>query len=259
MTIPLDRNSWEPLYYQIAEQLRAKVENELSPGDQIPSENEILNQYNVSRNTARLAIDSLIKQGLVYRVKGKGTYVAPEKFQFGLFRLVSFTEETRRRGMVPSSRILNLSRCEPATRIRQALNLQVDEKVFMIERLRLADNQPMALNTSYVPVAICPTLDQEDLAHGSIYQTIEETYHLRIGHARQTLKPAVATEVEARLLDVSPGSPLLLVEGVASLVDGTPFEFARLIYRGDRYEFPIHAIRQSLVYPRIPEESNGLS
>jgi GntR family transcriptional regulator len=260
MSNPLDRNSWEPLYYQIAARIRASVEGELSPGAQVPSENELINEYNVSRNTVRLAIESLIKEGLVYRVKGKGTFVSPERLQFGLFRLVSFTEETQRRGMHPSSRVINLTKVSPTPKIRQALNLQTDQQAFCIERLRIADEVPMAINHSFVPVHVCPALDQEDLVNGSIYRVIEEKYHLRIGYARQKLKPAVATEVEARLLEIAPGSPLLVVEGVACLVDNTPVEYARLIYRGDRYEFPIQAVRQSWVYPtKNQDDPNGLA
>ncbi len=255
MSSTLDRNSWEPLYNQIAEQIRARVDNELAPGAKIPSENELINEYNVSRNTVRLAIDKLIKQGLVYRVKGKGTFIIPDRMQFGLFRLTSFTEETRRRGMQPSSRLLNLIKIVPPARIGQALQLEVGQCVFLVERLRLADGIPMALNASYLPSHLCPTLAEEDLVNGSIYRVVEDKYRLQIGYANQTLKPIVASEMEARLLEVEAGSPLLLVEGVACLVDGTPIEYARLIYRGDRYEFPIKAVRQAWLYPKGIEET----
>jgi GntR family transcriptional regulator len=253
MAIPLDRNSWEPLYYQIAERIRAKVENELTPGRQIPSENELINEYNVSRNTVRLAIDTLIKQGMVYRVKGKGTFVAPERLKSGLTRLTSFTEECWRMGMQPSSRLLNLQRIVPPLKIRQALQVAADQQVFIIERQRFADEKPLALNASYLPCALFPTLDQEDLTHGSVYRVIEDKYRMPIGYASQVLKPVVATEVEANLLEVEKGSPLLQVEGVAYLIDGTPFEYARLIYRGDRYEFPIQALR----HPPVDSRNNS--
>jgi len=246
----LDRNSWQPLYSQISDQIRQRIENELAPGDQLPSENELMDFFGVSRNTARLAVDILIKQGLAQRIKGKGTYVTPQRWQFGLSRLVSFSEETQRRGMRPSSRLLNLKHACPSPKIAAALQLEDGQEVYAVERLRLADQKPMAINASYLPVKLCPGLDEEDLSTGSIYHVIEDKYHLQIGYAQQVLKPAIATEWEAELLQVKTGSPLLLVEGTAYLVDGRPLEYARLLYRGDRYEFPIQAVRQPNITPQ---------
>jgi GntR family transcriptional regulator len=244
MAKPLERNSWEPLYFQISEQLREKITGELSPGDRIPSENELISEYGVSRNTARLAIDTLIKQGLVYRVKGKGTYITSERLQYGLYQLVSFTEETLRRGMRPSSKVLRIQRIKAPPKIEQRMRLSSDQEVFLIERLRLANGKPMALNISYLPCHLCPNIDQEDLQNGSIYHIIENKYNLLIGYANQDLKPTIASDYEAELLKIKTGCALLLVEGIACLVDDTPIEYAKLLYRGDLFEFPIQAVRR---------------
>jgi GntR family transcriptional regulator len=240
----LNLNSWEPLYSQISDKILYRIENELKPGDQIPSENMLIAEYRVSRNTVRQAIELLIKKGRVFRLKGRGTFVAAERMQYGLFHLVSFTEEIRRRGMMPSSRLLSFQRLLPPPKISQALNLIPEQQVFLIERLRSADGKPMALNSSYLPCHLCPSLDQEDLETGSIYEVIENKYNLRIGFAQQMLRPTLATDLEAELLQIVPGSAMLEVEGTASLADGTPIEYARLLYRGDRYEFPIFAVRK---------------
>jgi GntR family transcriptional regulator len=250
MNHSLDRNSWQPLYSQISEQIRQRIENELAPGDQLPSENELMDGFGVSRNTARLAVDLLIKQGLAQRVKGRGTYVTPQRWQFGLYRLVSFSEETRNRGMQPSSRLIDLRQIVPSSKILKALNLQPGSEVYAVERLRLADDKPMAINNSFLPLDICPGLDQEDLSSGSIYKLIEEKYRLQIGYAQQVLKPVIASRVEADLLQMKTGGPLLLVEGTTYLVDGRPLEYNRLLYRGDRYEFPIQAVRQPNITPQ---------
>lgn len=249
----LDRNSFKPIYYQLSENLRAVIDGGLSPGDQIPSENELITQYGVSRNTARLAIDILVREGLVYRVKGKGTFVAPERMRFGLLRLTSFTEEMRRRGLQPGSRLLNMSRTAPPAKIANRLQLAPGALTFVIERLRLANGEPLALHTTYVPQAVCPRLAEENLTIGSLYQILEDTYGLRIGHAEQLLKPTVATEYEAKILEVPPGSPLQLVEVTSFLENGAPFEYSKLLYRGDRYEFPIKAVRHSAA-GRGPED-----
>jgi GntR family transcriptional regulator len=244
MANPLERNSWEPLYFQISERLREKITGEMNPGEKIPSENELIAEYAVSRNTVREAIDTLIKQGLVQRVKGKGTFVIGDRLQTGLSHLASFTEEIQRLGMRPSSRLLKLQRILPPSKIGNKLQLAEGREVFLVERLRLANGKPMALNASYHPCDLLPTLDQEDVCNGSIYHLIETKYHLSIGYAKQFLKPTIATEYEAELLQVKTGSALLQVEGVAYLVNDTPFEFATLLYRGDLYEFPIQAVRR---------------
>ena len=249
----LDRNSFKPIYYQLSENLRAIIDGGLSPGDQIPSENALIAQFSVSRNTVRLAIDTLIRDGLVCRVKGKGTFVAPERMRYGLLRLASFSEEMRRRGLQPGSRLLNLTQTPPPVKIASRLQLSPGAPTFVIERLRLANGEPLALHTTYVPQALCPRLAEADLAIGSLYHILEDEYGLRIGHAEQVLKPTVATEYEASMLEVAPGSPLQLVEGTTYLENGAPFEYAKLLYRGDRYEFPITAVR-AMVAARGAEE-----
>jgi len=246
MTTVLERNSSNPLYAQISEYLRERITRDLSPGDRLPSENQLMQEYHVSRNTVRLAIDRLSKGGLVYTLKGKGTFVNAERLQYGLFQLVSFTEEMHRLGLKPSSRLLKIERTLPSEEVRSKLALNSDQTVFFIHRLRLANGKPMALNLSYYPCHLCPTLDQVDLQEGSIYQTIEHQYGLLIGYANQTIRPAVASKSQSETMQIPYGSPILLVEGVAYLCDHTPIEYSRLYYRGDRYEFPIRAVRRPL-------------
>jgi GntR family transcriptional regulator len=244
MTVLLERNSPNPLYAQISNNLRERITRELSPGDRLPSENQLMKEYHVSRNTVRLAIDRLSKHGLVSTIKGKGTFVNSERLQYGLYKLVSFTEEMHRLGLRPSSRMLKIEKILPPESVREKLELSSDQEVFFISRLRLANDKPMALNLSYYPCHLCPTLDQEDLQHGSIYQTIEHQYGLLIGYANQTIRPGVASKTQSVVMQVPYGSPILLVEGVAYLCDHTPIEYSRLYYRGDRYEFPIQAVRR---------------
>lgn len=244
--VSLNRQDAKPLYHQIGDALQFAIDNgELLPGDRLPSENEISSQYNVSRNTARLAINMLIMRGLAYRVKGKGTFVTQSRMRYGLMQLTSFTEEMRRRGMTASSKVLSLV-CEiPPQRIAQRLQLDAQTQAYKIERLRLTNGEPMAFHISYVPCDLCPGLEKEDLSSASLYDLLELKHGLRIAYADQVLKPAIAFQYEADLLTVYPGSPLLVVESVAYLDRGIPVEYARLIYRGDRYEFPFQSVRGS--------------
>jgi GntR family transcriptional regulator len=244
----LDRNSFTPLYQQIGEALRIRIERgELIPGDQIPSENELTDQYNVSRNTARLAISSLILDGLVYRIKGRGTFVAAERLRYGLMRMSSFTEDMRQRGLEPGSRMLSFACDLPSKKIHQILKLKNNDMVYRIERLRLADNEPMALNLSYLPVFLCPDLDKKDLASGSLYAMLENQYGYRLGYAEYVIKTGSADERQAELLGVPVDSTLLIREGTTYLEDGTPIEHTLLFNRADRYEFTFRAVRRPTV------------
>lgn len=246
--VNLNRKSFEPLYYQISENIRAMIETgDLKAGDRVPSENELIATYNVSRNTVRQALRALESRGLVYTMQGKGTFVAPEPMRYGLLNLTSFSEEMYRRGLTPGSRIIELLEEVPPAKIATRLHLEPGAKAFKVERLRLANGEPMALNFSYVPAELCPTLNLNDLEKGSLYSLLELRYGLRIGYADQVIKPTVATRYEADLLQVTPGFPLLLTEGVSFLENGTPVEYAKLIFRGDRYEFAIHAIRRPAI------------
>lgn len=241
----LDRHSFTPLYCQIAEALRSLIEDEgLSPGDRIPSENELTEQYNVSRNTVRPAINSLIRQGLVYRIQGKGTFVAPERMRHGLMELTSFTEHMKQRGLKPGSKVLYLARGQPPSKIGERLQLQSNEEVHKLERLRLANDEPLALNVSYIPCSICPNLDEEDLASGSLYNFLEGKCGLKIGYAEHVIKSAIATKIEAKLLSICHGCPVMVIDGVTYLENGIPIEYDKLTYRGDRYEFFFQSVRR---------------
>lgn len=241
----LDRHSFKPIYFQLAELMQNQIEDgDLKPGSQIPSERVLMEQFDISRNTARMAIESLLKNGLVYRVPAKGTFVAPGKMRFGLFDLRSFSEEMKLLGMIPSSRILDFDLVTPSPRISQALRLKSEQTTFRIERLQLADAAPMALNTSYIPQHICPDLTCEELDGRSLYQVFEERYGWLIWRSERVVEPVTARDYEAEMLQVRQGNPLLLVEGTTYLVENVPFEYVKLIYRSDRFQFNIHSLRR---------------
>ena len=241
----LDRTSFKPIYFQLAELIQNQIEDgDLKPGGQIPSERELMEQFDISRNTVRMAIESLLKDGLVYRVPTKGTFVAPGKMQFGLFNLRSFSEEMRLLGMQPSSRILDFSLVTPSPRISLSLRLDPEQSAFRIERLQLADGEPMALNTSYIPQHICPDLTRSELEGCSLYQVFEEQFGLLIWRSERVIEPVTARDYEAEMLKVRQGNSLLLVEGTTYLVENQPFEYVKLIYRSDRFQFNIHSLRR---------------
>jgi len=247
MNLPLvlDRGSFKPLYYQISEVVRLLIEsNELKPGDRLPSENELIAQYQISRNTARRAINALIVDGVAYTVQGKGTFVSPARTREGLLNLTSFSEEIRMRGMIPGSTLLSFGRVVAPLKINKALQIAPDQETFKIERLRLANNEPMALNVSYLPCHFCPQLENQDLVTGSLYTYLEEVLNLRIDYGERIIKAGAANEYESELLRTPIGFPVVITEGPSFLVDGTAVEFTKIVYRGDRYEFTFNVVRR---------------
>jgi len=232
------------IFLRIRDWLRDAIERgDYRPGQRIPSEDELMKRFGVSRGTVRQAIYELVLEGWLYRVQGSGTYVSRPKYRQTLSRLTSFTEDMRSLGLTPSARLL-ACRHQPADRkIAEALKIAPGEEVIYIERLRLANNEPMALNISIMPYKFVPNLEKENLETKSLYEILERQYGLLLFRAEQTLEPTIADQKTAKLLSVPVGAPILLVEGIVYLKNGTPIEWVRILYRGDRYKFHIIAVR----------------
>lgn len=240
----LSKNAVVPLYYQLAEMLRNRITSgEYSIGQQLPSEREMMSTFTISRNTVRDAIDVLVQEGLVERSHGRGMFVSSPQLKLGLSRMTSFTEDMRERNLRPSSQLIKAEVIFPPEAIAQALQLIPGEKVLYLERLRLADDLPMAINLSYFPYTQYPALLEEESYTGSMYQILEEKYSVRIAHAEQTVKAAVATQQQAEWLKIAKGDPILVIAGTAFSSDDLPVEYMHQIYRADRYVFSINPIR----------------
>lgn len=240
---PLNRNSFEPLYVQLTEKIKVMINQQFKPGDRLPSETDLIAHYNVSRNTARQAIKVLEQQGFVVSRRGKGTFVASKGSRYELARLVSFSEDMRQRGLKPDTRLLGLTQIPPAANIAAELRLQPGEQVYEIHRLRLADAEPMAISTAYIPCVLLPGLSGEAIAAGSLFELLSTNLALRISYANRSLSPALATQEQAELLKIPAGSALMLVKGPAFLENDQPVEYVITYYRGDRYDFMFHAVR----------------
>ena len=153
------------LYLRIKDWLRESIEKgDYRPGERIPSEYELTQRFGVSRSTVRQAISELVLEGWLYRIQGSGTFVARPKYRQTLSRLTSFTEDMRLLGLRPRSRLLLFEIREADEKIAQTLRIPLGDEVVHIERLRFADDEPMALNTSILPLRLVPGLKKEDLA-----------------------------------------------------------------------------------------------
>lgn len=222
-----------PKHVQLSDALAEAATRELGPGTAIPSERELMATHGVSRATVRKAIDSLVADGLLHRIHGKGTFVAPPRVESRL-HLASFSEDMRRRGLAPSTRMMRVDEERPPADIAKALQLGASGTAWRIDRVRLADGQPMAIEQGWYPCSVLPDLDTEDLT-GSLYTLFASRYGLVIDAAEQTLWGEAAEGATARRLEAPTHTPLLVFRRVSSAA-GRPVEYVVSRYRGDRYQ-----------------------
>lgn len=233
----LDKQSHIPMYVQIEEVLKRRIKGgEFSIGTAIPSERDLTELFGVSRMTVRQSITNLVNEGLLHREKGRGTFVASPKVEQPLNGLTSFTEDMKVRGLVPSNKIINFVKELPERDIAEELQLDAGEEVFTVERIRYANDKPMALERTYLPVKLFPSLSERELA-GSLYSMIEQEQRLAISHASQRMEASLVKKEEASLLEIGMPAPILMIERVSYLSNGVPFEVVRSMYRADRYKF----------------------
>jgi len=243
----IDPNGAMPKYYQLANILRQQIENgDFQAHDAIPSERQLEERYNLSRPTIRQSIDLLARQGYLYRVHGKGTFVSPPKLQKGMLELTSFSEDMRKRGLTPGHQILEFGYVQPDAKIRKQLEIDDPEKqVLRIKRLRFGDDIPIGLQDSYLALEKDQTITREEMGEGgSIYAILQEKYGIFPTEADETLEVTLATKTEADLLQITEGSPLLLNERTLWSQDRKAIEFVRILYRGDRYKYLVRLTRQ---------------
>jgi len=208
--------------------------DELTVGDALPSERRLATDLGVSRPTLRAVIDELVREGLLLRRHGSGTYVAEPKIALPL-TMTSFSEDMARRGMRPSSRVVSFETTSAGAKLGQRLHLSPVEEVWVITRLRLADDETMAIEWLHAPRRFLPDLRREDLAQQSFYELLRERRGIVIARGTQTIEPTVTSQEEADLLGVPVHSPAFLFERTTEGEGGEVVEFVRSVYRGDRY------------------------
>ena len=207
----------------------------LPVGRAIPSERQLSVMLGVSRPTLRAALDGLVRDGYLVRRQGSGTYVGRPKIAQEL-TVTSFSEDMRRRGMVPSSRTLDLRVISAGARLGQLLHVSPSEPIVVVTRLRLADGDTMAIETLHVPQALVPGLTAKDLDRGSFYSLLETRYGIVVASGIQTIEPTVTSEEESAALHVPLHSPAFLFQRTSRSQTGEIVESVRSIYRGDRYK-----------------------
>ncbi|MFZ5816783.1 MAG: GntR family transcriptional regulator [Bacillota bacterium] len=232
------------LYKRLMDYLLEEIDaGRLQSGQQIPSERELSERFRMSRMTVRHGLNELVNQGVLYRQQGKGTFVGRPKIRQKLRGLSSFTEDMLSRGLRPGGRVLTVEVVAAPYRVRQALRLAESSHVVRIERLRLADGDPMALEVTHLPYPRFASLVGENLENASLYGLLVDKFGVVFGTALQAIEPALADAALARTLWVKEGSLLLLLERTTFSQQGEPVEFVSSYYRADRYRFEVELER----------------
>lgn len=241
----LERNSTLPLHSQIHDFLREDIlSNKLKSDDPIPSERELAEELAVSRMTVRQALNALRKEGLIYQKRGKGTFVSSRKFDVHTRNLNGFSDEMMRRGMNPVSKVLHMEKQEADEETTRVLGLSAGEEVYKLERLRLADDIPMAIETTCLPAKKFAGLSKYNFEKQSLYQILEDRYNVKMYSAAEDLEAAISDAKTSELLGVKKNAPLLIVYRTVFAEDDQPIEFTKSIYRADRYRASFFLVKQ---------------
>jgi GntR family transcriptional regulator len=233
----LGKPSFDPLYYQIEREILGNINlGNLQPGDRLPSETEIVQQFQVSRITARRVLEDLVKQGVAYSQQGRGTFVAMPRIR-EVSGFLSYSEDIRARGLNPTSRVLFFGQVEPDPAMQKKLQTKPGEKAFCLKRIRLADQKPMVIETAYLPVSLCPQLIEEDFSTSSLYSTLREKFEIFPTWADAEIVAGQATPEEAGYLGMKPGMPVLCADRLTYTRTYTVIESVRSVYCGEGFSF----------------------
>ncbi|HEX3617286.1 MAG TPA: GntR family transcriptional regulator [Solirubrobacteraceae bacterium] len=238
MTVVGAPDSSEPKYYAVKRHLLEFI-GSLEPGSAVPTERELATDMQTSRTTVRQALTELVVEGRLVRRQGSGTYVAEPKITWPLY-LGSFTEQVEASGFKPSAQVLATSRVAAGAELAAQLGLPARAPVYRIERLRLADAWPIAVETSWLPAERFPGLTRQIRQHASLYALLAEEHGTTLHTAEETIETAPATPREAAPLRVDIGSPMLVVSRQNFDSAGAPVELGRTWFRGDRVTLVTH-------------------
>lgn len=238
----LRRDSAVPLYQQIKEYLQRNIISGKFPANsRLPSERQLAEQFSVNRLTVSKALQELAQDGLIHSHVGKGTFVSPAKINQGLDTLSSFTEDMTLRGQRPHSRVLYAALQGADEESAAALHCKPGAEVVILRRVRLANEDPIALETSTLLARLCPgILEQHDFSQTSLYHVLQTQYGVRMVWAEQTIEARRPTPEEVQALGIPATSPILAITRVTFDIDRQPVEYVQSAYRGDRYKF--HAL-----------------
>lgn len=233
----IDKKSPIPVYYQLKNIILKKIKDgEFSEGSHIPSERELGESLNISRMTVRQALNQLVSEGVLYREKGRGTFVSKGKIVQR--NIMSFSDTVRNRGLVPSTVVLHFKKIQDRLDIKDLLNLREDDCLYNIKRLRLANELPIAIEEVFIPERYCHGLEAFDLK-SSLYKLLMEEYSLTISYMDSIIEAAKPIKEEKKLLDLSDSTPILRITSISHNDSGTKLFYEKDIYRSDEYNYNV--------------------
>lgn len=239
--LKLSNSSSEPLYTQIKDSILEFIEvNDLQSEEKLPSERELVELFSVSRMTVRHAVDELIRLGVVFRRPGKGLYVGYPKWKQRLLKVTSFSEAFASMGHTPGTQILETEFMTGTPQVCKNMGLPKDSQVLYTRRLRLVDNIPFSIQSSYLNYELLPGIEKE-FSGQNLYPLIEQNYGVKLQKTEAMLESTLADHAMAALLDIKPGAPLFLMCGVVQSSNGMPVEYFEAYYRGDRMRFLVES------------------
>jgi GntR family transcriptional regulator len=233
-----------PLYTQIKEILRSRIlDGTYKAHDQMPSESELTRSFGVSRITVRQALGDLQKEGLVFKIHGKGTYVSQPKAFQNIGKLQGFGEAMGSMGYETFSQVVSFKEVPADMTVSRKLGIAENEMVSEIRRVRYLNRSPISLDVSYLPKPVGERLIKEDLAHRDIFLILENDYGYSLGQAELQIEAMLADESLGRLIHVEEGSPVLRIERLTFTTDNRPLDFEYLYYRGDAFQYRLRVER----------------
>lgn len=246
LNLSLDTGSYTPYYQQIVDHVRSLVEKKvLREGETFCSEGDISRALGISKMPVRQAFQKLRAEGLLIIAKGKRPVIGSGRVPWNFQQLRGFSEEMRRRGLVPTARVLSLELAEPQVEVAQALKLTPGEKVYCLRRLRFVNAEPVAIVSSYLPARIFTGIDKHDLEKQSLYHVFEQVYKRKLRWAEESIGTTIAETEDAHILEASTGSALLLIKETTYDTQNIPIEYSVSLLRGDRYTASVISVRRT--------------
>lgn len=235
----IDKMSKVPLYYQLYELMAREIDSNIyNENDKLPSERELCEKFEISRSTVRQAMSELEKEGYIYKEQGKGIFVSVKSIEKDLLNFYSFTDDMKELGKKPSSRVLDFEKIKASEKIADKLKLDKNEEIYKFTRLRLADKEPMILETTYLPARRFPELSMEELEETPMYDIFREKYELNFTNARERFKAVLIRDYESEILQVSKEIPGMMIER-STYENEKIIEYTISIARGDKFEYVV--------------------
>ena len=233
-----------PLYHQVKDLLLDAIDGgHWSSDQQLPNESKLAELFGVSKITVRQALQELSDLGYIRREQGRGTFVSKPKFGQGPRELMSFTEEMGRHRLAASARVLEKTITEADLAVAEHLQLRLNSQVLVLKRLRLADGEPMGIQTAHIPLDLAPGLAGESFENVSLYELLQSRYGVQPARSREQYFATSAEAESAILLGIPEGAAVFSAERVTFTKTGKPFEFTKSIMRGDRYSIVLNLVK----------------